>query len=589
MKLIQTVFGILVIFLVLTLFPGISCAEENVSSDEQSVKSETKEGRVTITLTVPFFSTLFSNTPIALVNGEPILLKDLTKEMESFHREMSQEDTGDEKAESSVEGNYIELLNRIINTRLIVEEARNIGLDELPEIQEAIKEFSEKTMRNLLFNRHLDEADLEAPEEDVEQVFREIVKEYRLSSLLFKQKESADNAAEELRSGKSDFDSLAKRLKKEGVAEGTEEGGNFVKVQDLLPHVFEVMKEMEVGSVSPVVNAGGGGYIIFKIEEVRYPYDPEAREQARQQVLSRLRIEALRAYIESLEKKYSEFDEPLLESIDFDAKEPGLDALLKDDRAVVTIEGEEPVTVGDVASALKKKFFHGVERAVGKLNGKKMEVVSEIVEKRVLLKEALNLGLDKTEENRDKVLNYEQGLLFGALVTKAVSQDVNLTNEEVQDYYEKHKDDYTAPKMLSIESLVFKKLKYAEIAAEKLRKGTDLKWLRENAEGQVDKDPEKLLDFGGRFWTLKGLPEGVRKVVADSTKGDIRIYESPEGDFYVLSIVGESPSKPKPFDAVKLSIANKLYGEKLAAAVEEWSAALREEYEVEIFVRADDE
>lgn len=589
MKLIQAVFGIFITFLILTSFSGISCAEENVSGNEQSVQPETQKGHVTITLAVPLFSTLFSNTPIALVNGEPILLRELKKEMESFHREMSQEDTGDEKAESSVEGNYIELLNRIINTRLIVEEARNIGLDELPEIQEAIKEFSEKTMRNLLFNRHLDEADLEAPEEDVEQVFREIVKEYRLSSLLFKQKESADSAAEELRSGKSDFDSLAKRLKKEGVAEGTEEGGNFVKVQDLLPHVFEVMKEMEVGSVSPVVNAGGGGYIIFKIEEVRYPDDPEAREQARQQVLSRLRIEALKAYIESLEKKYSEFDEPLLKSIDFDAKEPGLDALLTDDRAVVTIEGEDPVTVGDVASALKKKFFHGVERAVGKLNGKKMEVVSEIVEKRVLLKEALNFGLDKTEEYRENVNNHEQGLLFGALVAKAVSQDVNLTNEEVQDYYEKHKDDYTAPKMLSIESLVFKKLKYAEIAAEKLRKGTDLKWLRENAEGQVDKDPEELLDFGGRFWTLKGLPEGVRKVVADATKGDIRIYESPEGDFYVLSIVGESPSKPKPFDAVKLSIANKLYGEKLAAAVEEWSAALREEYEVEIFVRADDE
>ncbi len=518
------------------------------------------------------------------MNGEPIFLKELKREMESFHREMSQETLEDDKAESSVEGNYIDLLNRLINTRLVVEEARNIGLDELPEIQAAVKDFSEKTLRGMLFVRHLDETGLEAPEEEVEEIYRELVKEYRLSSLLFKKKEEADNAVEELRSEKTDFDSLVKRLKEEGLAEGTEEGGNFVKVKDLLPHVFEVIKDMEIGSVSPVVNVGSG-YIIFKVEEVRYPDNPEAREQARQRVLSRLRTDTIKAYIESLEKKYADFDEALLKSIDFDAKEPGIDEFLADERTVATIEDEEPVTVGDVASALKKKFFHGVERAIGKINNKKMEIASEIIEKKVLLKEALRFGLDKTEEYRERIHDYEQGLLFGVFVDKAVSQDVNLTHEEVKAYYEQHMDDYTAPKMLRIESLVFEKSKYAEDAAERLRKGTDFKWLLEHAEGQVDKDTGQLLDFGRRFWTLSGLPEDVRDVVADASTGDIRIYESPDGEFYVLSIVGERPAEPKPFDAVKLSIANKLYGEKLAVAVEEWAAALRKEYEVEVFVR----
>lgn len=583
MKLIQTAVGVLLFLFALISFSGTSYAEEDVSGDEQNVQSNVQKGHVTITLEVPFFSTVFSNTPIALVNGEPILLKELKKEMESFHREM-QETMEEERAEASVEGNYIELLNRIINTRLIVEEARNIGLDELPEIQAAIKDFSQKTLRSMLFKRYLDETDLEAPGEEVEKIYREIVKEYRLSSLQFKRKESAESAVEELRSEKTGFDSLAKRLKEEGLAEGTEEGGNFVKVRDLLPHVVEVLKEMKVGSVSPVVNVGGGGYIIFKVEEVKYPDDPEAREQARQQVLSRVRMDAIKAYIESLEEKYAEFNETLLKSIDFDADKPGIDVLLQDIQAVATIEDEEPVTVGDVASALKKKFFHGVERAMGKMNSKKMDVASEIIEKRVLLKEAIHLGFDKSEEYKEKIRNYEQGLLFGAFVDKAVSQDVDLAHEEVEVYYEEHMDDYTAPRMLRIESLVFKKLKYAEDAAEKLRKGTDFKWLLHNAEGQADKDPGRLFDFGGRFWTLSGLPEDVREVVADANAGDIRVYESPDGDFYVMSIVGERPEEPKPFDTVKLSIANKLYGEKLAAAVEEWAAALRKEYEVEVFV-----
>ena len=53
--------------------------------------------------------------------------------------------------------------------------------------------------------------------------------------------------------------------------------------------------------------------------------------------------------------------------------QPGFAALIEDRRPLVRIAGEDPVTVADLAQALQKKFFHGVDRAAegGRINARK--------------------------------------------------------------------------------------------------------------------------------------------------------------------------------------------------------------------------
>ena len=63
---------------------------------------------------------------VASVNGEPITLDELTREIAGVKKESSPATTVDRQAELGV-------LQRLINTRLIVQEARTIGLDKLPE------------------------------------------------------------------------------------------------------------------------------------------------------------------------------------------------------------------------------------------------------------------------------------------------------------------------------------------------------------------------------------------------------------------------------------------------------------------------
>lgn len=208
-----------------------------------------------------------------------------------------------------------------------------------------------------------------------------------------------------------------------------------------------------------------------------------------------------------------------------------------------------------------------------------------MLHKRVFRKEALRLGIDKTEAYKSKVKEYESSVIFGAFVQKAVVPDVKLKEEEIRAYYDGHIKEYTYPEMMRMNSLVFSKREDAEKTIVSLRQGTDFQWLKANAEGQVDKNTKGVLDFEGNLLTTKNLPENVQKAVSGAKTGDLRLFASPENYFYVLFIQEVVPSKPEPYPEARERIAKKIFGEKLTEAVEEYAEKLRAISDVKIYMK----
>ena len=228
----------------------------------------------------------------------------------------------------------------------------------------------------------------------------------------------------------------------------------------------------------------------MKLEDIRQVDSPEEKEAARQEALKNAKVEALKHYNQTLVKRYAVVHRAVLDHLDFEAKEPGFEKLMKDGRVLAEIKGEKPITVADLADQLRHQLYHGVEQAAEakKLNEKIVPAFDEMLYKRVFRKEALRLGLDKTAAYTRKVKEYENSLVFGSFVQKAVAPDVKLTEEDVRKYYEEHIKDYTSPEMMKILGIAFQKRADAEGAVEKLRNGTDFRWLVENAEGQADEE-----------------------------------------------------------------------------------------------------
>ena len=507
---------------------------------------------------------------VASVNGELITLEEFDQELPSLGKKQ-----GEKKNER-------QLLNRLINTRLIIQEGRRIGLDELPEIKNMVDVYSKVLLRELLIERQF--KNIKVDEKDVERFYKESVKEWRVNSVLFDKEEGAKKFEEEIKSGKP-FNEVAKRVIEEGKAKGGEEK-NYLRKKDLHPQIAAMVSKMEVGSVSPIIPLQTG-FLILKIEDIRYPENPEARELAKKEALNWKRVEALNRYKETLIKKYVKVHQNIVDRLDYEAKEPGFEALFKDKRVVAEIKGENPITVGELSEYIKQQFYHGVGLAAEskRLNSKKIPLLQEMLEKRVLRKEALRLGLDRTEVCKNKVKEYEYSVIFGAFIKKVVDPDIKIMEEELKAYYKEHIKEYTYPEMMKIESLVFAKRDDAEESIEKLRKGTEFQWLSANAEGQVDKNTKGLLAFGGKLLTTKNLIEGVQKVVSGVKPGDFKLYASPEGHFYVLFIQGVIPARPQPYEEAREDVGKKIFNEKVNKAIEDWADKLRAVSDVKVYLK----
>jgi len=512
---------------------------------------------------------------VATVNNEPITLDEINQELAT----MPQGIGGDQKAEKErISG----LLRRLINTRLIIQEARRMGLDELEEVKERSDVFAKQTLRDELVDKLV--RDIKPDEKEVEETYKEFVKEFKIKSILFEKEEDAKQMEDLIKAGMN-FDETLKKFLSDKKGEGNEEG-DYLRTKALLPEIKEAVSKMTIGSISPVIRIKSG-YVIFKLEDIRFPEDPEIKEKIRLDFLLQKQKDAYFEYFKALKKKYAKVNEGLLKGLDFESKEPGFDKLLKDKRVLVEIRGEKPITVGEFSEYMKQQLFHGVERAVEakRLNRRKDQILDEMLQKRIFRKEALRLGLDKTEEYKNKLKENENSLLFGAFIAKAVAPDIKLMEEELKTYYDQHVKEYTYPEMMKIKSLVFSKREDAEKAIVKVRQGTDFQWLEANAEGQVDKNRQGVLVFEGNLLTTKDLPENVRKAVSGAKSGDVRLLVDPKNYFYVLSIQDVIPPQPQPYPEVREGIAKKIYNEKLTKALEEYVGKLRAVSDVKIYLK----
>jgi len=512
---------------------------------------------------------------VATVNEELITLDQFNQELAMLHQGVAGEKKGGK-------GNPLNLLKRMINTRLIIQEARRMGLHELKEIRERVDVFARATLRDDLIERQT--KDIKPDDKEVEKVYKESIKEWKIKSILLDKEENAKKMESEFKAGKN-FDEVLKKFLADKLGKGGQEA-EYLKGKDLLPPVAEAVSRMKVGTVSPIIPIKSG-FVILKLEDIRFPDDPMAKEQARLEALRKKQKDAVIQFDKSLKKKYVKVNEGLLKSLDFESKEPGFDKLIKDKRVVAEIKGENPITVGEFADYMKQQLFHGVDRAIEtkRLNKRKDKVLEEMLNKRVFRKEALRLGIDKTESYKNKVKEEENALIFGAFVKKAVVPEVKIKEEEVKTYYDQHIKEYTYPEMMKINSLIFFKREDAEKALTSLRQGTDYQWLKANAEGQVDKGSKGIIDLDEKLLTTKDLPEDVQKSVAGAKTGDLRLFESPEKHFYVLFIKEVIPPRPQPYPEAREKIAKKIYGEKITKAVEEYADKIRAVSDVKVYLK----
>lgn len=524
------------------------------------------------TVKVPLFSAEASTAAAATVDGDAITVEDLTAALAAAHGGFDRDAAAGKK-------DFTAILDRLIQIRLLAAESREMGIDELPEVKQAVAEYRRNAGQELL--KASVTASVKPDPAQVKRLYRDAVREWKVRSVLIAGEFDAKRLAPQLKAPGA-FEAVAKKIVAEKKAKGSPEA-DFLPRGKMLPQVHTALEKAKVGEVIGPLKVQDG-YAILKVEATRYPDDPAAWAEAERRSLKSRQEQKLKDYYGGLVKKFAKIDRKLLASVDYHAAKPGHEALKKDRRVIAAIQGGKPITVGDLTEAMVSGFFHGFERAAKekKVNGKKDEVFDGLLSQRII---PLQVGAEKLEETREfrrRVAEFERGLLFSKFLEKAVVPRLGLTEEKVRKYHEEHRKEFMYPTFYKVESLAFGSLKGAEDAVKKLRSGTDFKWLNANAEGQI-KPAQRKLGVEG-ILAATALPKDVAASLAGVKKGDYRLHAGPESQYYAIHVVDVIGATEQPFEEVRETITQRLYNDALTGAVDKWASTLRNARPVEVFI-----
>ena len=510
---------------------------------------------------------------LAAVEGDPVSWDAFIHALTSVHAE-AKEGAKRKKQDSQA------LLDRLITGKLIAQESRNIGLDQTPEFKGGVANFKQETLTSMLLERQAKSVTKSDPA-DVSRFYRADVGLAKFDSLLFEKQPDAEALVAKVRGG-ADFTAEAKAAVAAGKSKSFDQGGGG-KLDTMQPELVGALTAQKPGQVTGAI-AIKQGWVVARLVELTYPDDPAARAKAQEQALEWKRLQAVKGYTTDLRRRYVKTDTKLLDKVDFESEKPGLAALKKDTRVVATIEGAKPVTVGDLATEVEKAFFHGTEKAAKekKINPKKYSAFDELLVARLTIAEGARLGLEKTPEFRDKLREYEEGLLFNAFLTKVILPDVKISESEITSWYDGHKSDYSSPAMLRLESIAFAARADAEGARAKAANGADFGWLKKNTSGQAPLGDD-VLQLNG-VYVVDDVEPGMAKVLASPKEGDARLFAAPGGPTYVILIRELVPTKTQPYSEVRSEAGQAVINAKTKDILDTWAVKLRKAYQVKTFV-----
>ena len=515
---------------------------------------------------------------LASVNGEAVSAADLRFRIGAMHQGMGTAEGMLQKPDTSG------LLERVINARLIVQEAYQIGLNEIPNVASTLDIGRKELIKRFLIDERVKNIHEGYPDVAA-RLYRDAMLELKIRSALFQSREDATAFETAVRGGADFTEALAPFIASE---KALLEEGPFLRVREMRPEIASTLIELEPGSNTDPLEVQGG-FVLIKVLESRLPEDPVLRADAEETALAFRKQASLEQYSQELRERYVKVNEEVRDGLDFDAPEHDFEASRKDERVVAKVKGAAPVTVGELTLRVERQLYHGIDQAAERrrVNKKLAGVLDRIVLERAMELEAARLKIEKRADFQNALLEQEEGVLFSAFISRVVNPDIKISDEEVEAFYAEHTDEYMTSAMIRLQGLPFEDRDHAEAGLEKLRQGSDLNWMLTHADGLVkvadEDEAERLLKFGGRVLAVAMLPKGVQKAVEGASAGDFRLYAQPGVAIYVLVVQETYPAQPLSLAEIRDQILQRLFVLKREQAMEQWTKQLRDASEIEVY------
>lgn len=238
------------------------------------------------------------------------------------------------------------------------------------------------------------------------------------------------------------------------------------------------------------------------------------------------------------------------------------------------------------------------------LKNLKEALLDQLIEKRVILHQAPNMGITVSDEELDEVvasiqreypeggfeevvqdedffLRWKEQLRQRLLIEKVISRVSQVTSpideQTMRKYYEQHREDFAVAEQVRVRQIVVKDRKEAENILRKLKRGDSFEELARRYSSALESEQGGDLGFFGRG----EMPEEFDVVFA-LQEGEISdIVQSPYG-YHIFQVVAKRGQAELDFVQVKDQIRNIIMREAADKTFQEWLKSTKKQARITV-------
>lgn len=507
------------------------------------------------------------DTVLATANGEPVTVKDLDEGFDSSHKGHT--------ALLAGSGAVREFLEKTIDRRLLVQEARRIGLDEKADIQNAVDELILKQARDQLYKDEVSRPP-DISDTAIEQAYARMAVQYRVRHILMYTREDAEKAATRIRAGEA-FGAVAAEV---SVSPTAAKGGDlgFVTWGQLDPGLEAELDRLKQGELRGPLETDQGWNLLLLEATREWKERPElARQRSRIKATLGQRATSQRshAYYAEIRARWKvQIHEEALTEANLVASARGGPAAAQAKGITVATAGERAITLEDLRARLNLDAVQKFPRswALRRIRG----ILDDMAFGLLLEQEALRRGYDKRPEIASEAAKLEDALLLDRLLGTVVFPRVQVTENDVRAFYDQNPKHFTEPEAVRLSVIALEPGPEGEAVLGEVRGGADFAALARSRS----KDPVTASVGGEMGWITRGKGNPAIEAVAFSLKvGEVGLASVEKAQF-VMKLEDRRPERVEEFAAVKDKVRQMVLTQRRREEMKRWIAQLREGSEI---------
>lgn len=170
-------------------------------------------------------------------------------------------------------------------------------------------------------------------------------------------------------------------------------------------------------------------------------------------------------------------------------------------------------------------------------------------------------------------------ILKHRLISAMVKRKVVVTDEEIKEYYKKHKADFSREKKVKLNLILFPDSVNAKEIFEKIKQGK-ISFAKAAAEYSVGPQPDEAGDLGNVEWS--SMNADFKEALKNKKAGDITPPFEFKDKAALLKVRDIQSGETKPLSEVKDKISDQIYKKKFSRQYEEYLSQLREKAVIDI-------